>query len=57
MILNALAVLLGVAVLLAGLWMAWPPLALIVGGLILLGLGLMREVPDGTAAGSPDRDE
>lgn len=31
---------LGMGILLAGLWMAWPPASLIVGGSLLLGLGV-----------------
>lgn len=30
----------GSGLLLAGLWMAWPPASLIVGGLLLLGIAL-----------------
>lgn len=46
MIVNAVFVLAGLGLLLWGLWEAWPPLMFITAGLLGLGLGLMREVPD-----------
>lgn len=42
-----LALLLGEALLLTGLWLAWVPLALIAAGAQLVGVVLFREMGDG----------
>ena len=39
----------GCMLVLAGLWLAWPPLAVIVAGAGAVALGLLMEVPDGSA--------
>ena len=48
MIVNILFAVVGTFVLLFGLWLVWPPLMFITAGIILLALGFLREVPDGT---------
>lgn len=40
--LNLLAFLAGVACVLSGLWLAWPPLALVAAGSALVAVGLLR---------------
>jgi hypothetical protein len=50
-ILNVALGLLGAALLLVGLWLVWPPLALIAAGAALLTVAFLREVPDGPTPG------
>ena len=47
--LALIALLLGTALVISGLWMAWPPLPPIVVGAALLAFGLTRETPDEAA--------
>ena len=49
MILNLLFAVVGVACLLFGLWLIYPPAMFVTAGIILLVLGFLREVPDGKA--------
>jgi hypothetical protein len=48
-ILNAIAALIGFALIAVGLFLAWPPLAILWCGAGLLAFGFLREVPDGPA--------
>jgi hypothetical protein len=48
-ILNALLALLGFALIAGGLFLIYPPLAVLWCGAGLLALGFLREVPDGPA--------
>lgn len=47
MIVNVLCALLGFLLVAVGLWLMWPPMALLWVGAALLVLGFVREVPDG----------
>ena len=50
MLWSVASLLSGEALVLVGLWMAWPPLALLAAGLQLVGYALMRnEEPDASA--------
>ena len=46
MIVNVVLALLGFALVVAGLWWVWPPLAVIVAGCGLLAVGLFRDVDE-----------
>lgn len=43
--LGSLVGLVGLGAIVAGLWLAWPPLALVVGGLVLLAAAAALERP------------
>lgn len=49
MILNAVLAVLGLLLLGAGMFLIYPPLAVLLAGAVLVAAGFLREVPDGEA--------